>query len=225
MKKIERSSFDSDESRDLFQRYAHRLVRIQTEFVDGFSALANLGPAVSVYGSARTKPGEPYYEMAREAGRLLAERGVATITGGGPGIMEAANRGAFEAGGTSVGLAIQLPFEEKPNPWVNIHLSHRYFFVRKAMFSWYSRGAIAFPGGFGTLDELFERLTLMQTQKLDRDSVVFVGCEYWGGVFDWLRSAPLEAGNIGAEDIDSILLTDDVEEAVEAACASCGSRE
>ena len=141
------------------------------------------------------------------------------MTGGGPGAMEAANRGAHEAGGMSVGLSIELPFEEEPNPWVDIALRFRYFFVRKAMFSWYSNGAIAMPGGFGTLDELYEQLTLMQTRKTEKVPLVFVGKDYWGGMFDWMRSAPLSYGYISPEDIDGLLVTDDVEEAVEAACA------
>ena len=141
------------------------------------------------------------------------------MTGGGPGAMEAANRGAHEAGGMSVGLSIELPFEEEPNPWVDIALRFRYFFVRKAMFSWYSNGAIAMPGGFGTLDELYEQLTLMQTRKTEKVPLVFVGKDYWGGMFDWMRSAPLGMGYISPEDVDGLLVTDDVEEAVEAACA------
>ena len=218
-KKIERLSFDSAESMDLFQRYSHRMVRIQTEFVDGFCALANLGPAVTVYGTARSKEGDAEYERARAVGAALAARDVATMTGGGPGAMEAANRGAHEAGGMSVGLSIELPFEEEPNPWVDIALRFRYFFVRKAMFSWYSNGAIAMPGGFGTLDELYEQLTLMQTRKTEKVPLVFVGKDYWGGLFDWMLSAPLSYGYISPEDIDGLLVTDDVEEAVEAACA------
>ena len=202
-KKIERLSFDSAESMDLFQRYSHRMVRIQTEFVDGFCALANLGPAVTVYGTARSKEGDAEYERARAVGAALAARGVATMTGGGPGAMEAANRGAHEAGGRSVDIALRF----------------RYFFVRKAMFSWYSNGAIAMPGGFGTLDELYEQLTLMQTRKTEKVPLVFVGKDYWGGMFDWMRSAPLSYGYISPADIDGLLVTDDVEEAVEAACA------
>ncbi len=218
-KKIERLSFDSAESMDLFQRYSHRMVRIQTEFVDGFCALANLGPAVTVYGSARSKEGDADYERARAVGAALAARGVATMTGGGPGAMEAATRGAHEAGGRTVGLTIELPFEEKPSPYLDICLRFRYFFVRKAMFSWYSNGAIAMPGGFGTLDELYEQLTLMQTRKTEKVPLVFVGKDYWGGMFDWMRSAPLSHGYISPEDIDGLLVTDDVEKAVAAACA------
>ncbi len=218
--RVEREQFDSPESMAIFQGYSQRMLRIQGEFVDGFCSLANLGPAVTVYGTARCEEGSEHYEAAREAGRLLAERGVATITGGGPGAMVAANRGAYEAGGASVGLAIQLPFEEKPNPWLTCELRFRYFFVRKAMFTWYSRGAIVFPGGMGTLDELFELLTLMQTRKTERVPVALYGREYWTGMFDWLRSSPLDHNYINQEELDAILLTDDVAEAVEFACGT-----
>lgn len=216
--RIERQTFGSSESAGLFQGYLRRLVRIQSEFVDGFCNLSDVGPAVSVYGSARAQEGDPAYEAARRAGRLLAERGVAVVTGGGPGIMQAANHGAAEAGGRSVGLAIQLPFEEESNPWLDVELRFRYFFVRKAMFTWYSRGVMVFPGGIGTLDEVFERLTLMQTGKIDPERVVLFGREYWGGMLDWLRSSPLAEGYISKEDLGRILLTDDVEEAVGALC-------
>lgn len=219
-RKIERERFDSPRSMEMFQGYSQRMLRIQGEFVDGFCSLANLGPAVSVYGSARCKEGNPHYDDAVKVGRLLAERGVATMTGGGPGVMQAANRGAFEAGGESVGLAIQLPYEEETNPWLTIVLRFRYFFVRKAMFTWYSRGVIVFPGGMGTLDELFERLTLMQTHKTDRVPVVLYGREYWEGVIDWLRSSPLKEHYINQEELDALVIVDDVREAVEAACAS-----
>ncbi len=216
--RIERQTFGSSESAGLFQGYLRRLVRIQSEFVEGFCNLSDVGPAVSVYGSARAQEGDPAYEAARRAGRLLAERGVAVVTGGGPGIMQAANHGASEAGGRSVGLAIQLPFEEEPNPWLDVELRFRYFFVRKAMFTWYSRGVIVFPGGIGTLDEVFERLTLMQTGKIDPERVVLYGSEYWGGMLDWLRASPLAEGYIREEDLERILVTDDVEEAVGALC-------
>lgn len=218
--RIERRTFDSTEAASLFQGYLRRLVRIQSEFVDGFCKLSDVGPAVSVYGSARAKEGDDAYEAARRAGRLLAERGVAVVTGGGPGIMQAANHGAAEAGGRSVGLAIQLPFEEEPNPWLDVELKFRYFFVRKAMFTWYSQGVIVFPGGIGTLDEVFERLTLMQTGKIDPERVVLFGRAYWGDMLDWLRSSPLAEGYIHEEDLGRILLTDDVEEAVAAVCGA-----
>ncbi len=216
---IERSMFDSEHSNKLFQRYAHRLVRIQTEFVNGFCELANLGPAVAVYGTARSKEGDADYELVRSLGAALARRGVATMTGGGPGAMEAANRGAKEAGGTTVGLAIQLPFEEEENPWLDISLQFRYFFVRKAMFNWYADGHIVTPGGFGTLDELFTQLTLMQTDKAADVPVVFLGKQYWEGLFAWLKQTPIDARYIDELDLDSLVVTDDVDEAVAAACA------
>lgn len=218
--RVERELFDSPESMAIFQGYSQRMLRIQGEFVDGFCALANLGPAVSVYGTARCGEESEHYEAARAAGRLLAERDVATITGGGPGVMEAANRGAFEAGGKSVGLAIQLPYETGANPWLTCELSFRYFFVRKAMFTWYSRGAIVFPGGMGTLDELFELLTLMQTHKTERVPVALFGRQYWAGMIDWLRDSPLEHNYIKKEELDAIVLTDDVAEAVDIACSA-----
>lgn len=214
-----RDMFDTERSKELFQRYAHRLARIQTEFVNGFCELANLGPAVAVYGTARSKEGDADYELARSLGAALARRGVATMTGGGPGAMEAANRGAHEAGGTTVGLAIELPHEEKPNPWLDVSLRFRYFFVRKAMFNWYADGHIVTPGGFGTLDELFTQLTLMQTDKAADVPVVFLGKAYWEGLFDWLRAAPIDARYIDVADIESLVVTDDVDEAVEIACS------
>lgn len=221
--KIERQTFDSTQSASLFQGYLRRLVRIQSEFVDGFCSLSDIGPAVSVYGSARAKEGDPSYEEARHVGRLLAQRGVAVVTGGGPGIMQAANHGAKEAEGTSVGLAIQLPFEEEPNPWLDVELRFRYFFVRKAMFTWYSGGVIVFPGGIGTLDEVFERLTLMQTGKIDPERVVLFGKRYWQDMLAWLQASPLAEGYIHASDLERILLTDDAEEAVDAVCAGLGA--
>ena len=191
-----------------------RVLRIQAEFVDGFGALAELGPAVSVFGSARTEPGDPMYAAARRAGALLAEQGLAVITGGGPGIMEGANRGACEQGGVSVGLGIELPHEQRMNEWVNLGMTFRYFFVRKTMFVKYSSGAIVFPGGFGTLDELFELLTLVQTHKVTRVPVALVGTEYWGGLFDWINGTVKESGNISELDPSLMQITDSVEEAV-----------
>ena len=191
-----------------------RVLRIQAEFVDGFGALAEVGPAVAVFGSARTKRDDPRYQAAREVGRQLAAAGVATITGGGPGTMEAANRGAAERGGVSIGLGIELPFEEGLNRWVNLGMSFRYFFVRKTMFVKYSQGAIVFPGGFGTLDELFELLTLVQTHKVKRTPVVLMGCEYWRGLFDWIEGTLQAEGMISTLDPDLVHITDDVDEAV-----------
>ncbi|WP_321972266.1 TIGR00730 family Rossman fold protein [Paratractidigestivibacter sp.] len=221
---IERSSFDTEQSKELFSRYARRLVRIQTEFVNGFCELANLGPCVAVYGTARSKEGDADYELVRSLGVALARRGVATMTGGGPGAMEAASRGAHEVGGTTVGLAIQLPHEEKANPWLDVSLEFRYFFVRKAMFNWYADGHIVTPGGFGTLDELFTQLTLMQTNKAADVPVVFLGKAYWEGLFAWLRQAPIDSRYIDGLDLSSLLITDDVDEAAAAACVGIEAR-
>ena len=191
-----------------------RVMRIQSEFVEGFGALAELGPAVSVFGSARTKPGTPFYEVAAQVGRRLVEEGYAVITGGGPGAMEAANKGARDAGGASVGLGIELPFEQGLNEYVNLGVNFRYFFARKTMFVKYAQGFIVLPGGFGTLDELFEAVTLVQTQKVTSFPIVLMGTEYWGGLFDWLRGTVLEAGTVSPKDVDLLHLTDDVDEAV-----------
>ena len=176
-----------------------RVMRIQSEFVEGFGALAELGPAVSVFGSARTKPGTPFYEMGTQVGRRLVEEGYAVITGGGPGAMEAANKGARDAGGASVGLGIELPFEQGLNEYVNLGVNFRYFFARKTMFVKYAQGFIVLPGGFGTLDELFEAVTLVQTQKVTSFPIVLMGTEYWGGLFDWLRGTVLEAGTVSRQ--------------------------
>jgi hypothetical protein len=193
-----------------------RVMRIQSEFVEGFGALSELGPAVAVFGSARTRPDDPAYAKGVEVGRLLVEAGYAVITGGGPGAMEAANRGAFEAKGTSVGLGIELPFEAGLNEYVDVGINFRYFFARKVMFLKYSRGFIVLPGGFGTLDELFEAVTLAQTQKVTEFPVVLLGVDYWQGLIDWLRSTVLASGMIGPTDIDRLIVTDDPEEAVKA---------
>ena len=164
-----------------------RTLRILAEFVEGFDALAGVGPAVTVFGSARVAEGDPVYEQARELGRLLAEAGLTVITGGGPGVMEAANRGCFEAGGFSVGCNIELPHEQWLNPWVDLGVEFRYFFVRKTMFVKYAEGFVIFPGGFGTLDELFESLTLIQTGKIAHFPVFLVGTAYWAGLLAWFR--------------------------------------
>ncbi len=191
-----------------------RVLRIQAEFVEGFGALAELGPAVAVFGSARTPRDDPNYAEAERLGRALAEAGFAVITGGGPGTMEAANKGASEAGGTSVGLGIELPFESGLNEWVDVGVNFRYFFARKTMFVKYSRGFVALPGGLGTFDELFEALTLVQTQKVTSFPVVLVGTAYWSGLLEWLRGTVLAAGNISETDFDMLSITDDVDEAV-----------
>jgi uncharacterized protein (TIGR00730 family) len=192
-----------------------RVMRIQSEFVEGFGALAELGPAVSVFGSARTKPGTEFYRLGEEVGRALVEAGYAVITGGGPGAMEAANKGAREAGGDSVGLGIELPFEQGLNEYVNLGVNFRYFFARKTMFVKYAQGFIVLPGGFGTLDELFEAVTLVQTRKVTSFPIVLMGSGYWGGLFDWLRGTVLTAGTVSPKDVDLLHLTDDVDEAVQ----------
>ncbi len=191
-----------------------RVLRIQAEFIEGFGALAELGPAVSVFGSARTKPDHPSYATSEQVGRALVEAGFAVITGGGPGTMEAANKGASEAGGVSVGLGIELPFEAGLNEYVDVGVNFRYFFARKTMFVKYAQGFIVLPGGLGTFDELFEALTLVQTQKVTSFPVVLLGVDYWTGLLDWLRGTVVGQGNISEADLKPLVLTDDVEEAV-----------
>lgn len=191
-----------------------RVLRIQAEFVEGFGALAELGPAIAVFGSARTPADHPHHAMAEEAGRKLVEAGFAVITGGGPGAMEGANKGACEAGGISVGLGIELPFESGLNQWVDKGINFRYFFARKTMFVKYSQGFVVLPGGLGTLDELFEALTLVQTQKVTSFPIVLLGTDYWSGLLGWLRDTVLAEGKINAKDLDMMVLTDDVDEAV-----------
>jgi len=191
-----------------------RVLRIQAEFVEGFGALAELGPAIACFGSARTKPDDPTYAKGEEVGRKLTAAGFAVITGGGPGSMEAVNKGASEAGGTSVGLGIELPFESGLNRWVDIGINFRYFFARKTMFVKYSQGFVVLPGGLGTLDELFEALTLVQTQKVTSFPLVLLGVDYWQGMIAWLRDTALTHGTISQSDIDMLHLTDDVDEAV-----------
>ena len=178
-----------------------RVLRIQSEFVEGFGALAGLGPAVSVFGSARTAEATPAYELAVEVGKRLAEAGYAVITGGGPGIMSAANRGAAAGNGRSVGLGIELPFEQGLNEWVDLGVHFRYFFARKTMFVKYASGFVVFPGGFGTLDELFEALTLVQTGKVTSFPVILVGRDYWSGLVDWLRARAVERGTVSEKDL------------------------
>nr|WP_052111707.1 TIGR00730 family Rossman fold protein [Knoellia subterranea] len=202
-----------------------RVMRIQSEFVEGFGALAELGPAVSVFGSARTKADDPTYALGERVGAALVHAGYAVITGGGPGAMEAANKGACGAGGTSVGLGIELPFETGLNEYVDLGVNFRYFFARKTMFVKYAQGFIVLPGGFGTLDELFEAITLVQTQKVTSFPIVLMGTTYWQGLIDWLKSAALGAGTISAKDLDLITLTDDVDEAVGTILAADRGRE
>jgi uncharacterized protein (TIGR00730 family) len=191
-----------------------RVLRIQAEFVEGFGQLAELGSAVAVFGSARTTADEPAYAQAEEVGRKLVEAGFAVVTGGGPGAMEAANRGASQAGGVSVGLGIELPFEDGLNDWVDLGINFRYFFVRKTMFVKYAQGFVVLPGGLGTLDELFEALTLVQTRKVTSFPIVLLGTDYWRGLVDWMRDTQLAAGKISPADLDMMVLTDDVDEAV-----------
>ncbi len=191
------------------------MFRILSEFVDGIEVMGGLGPAVSVFGSSRTPQEQHEYQQAVGCGRTLVERGFAVITGGGPGIMEAANRGAMEAGGQSIGLNISLPMEQKPNPYQTHELMFRYFFVRKVMFVKYAKGFVIFPGGFGTMDEFFESLTLIQTLKIDPFPVVCVGHRFWDGLIDWMRGVMVEHGYISPEDMTLFRVTDDVSEAVD----------
>lgn len=191
-----------------------RVLRIQSEFVEGFNALAGLGPAVTVFGSARTKPGQAQYEQAVALAQQLGQAGFAIITGGGPGIMEAANKGAHQAPARSVGLNIELPFEQHLNPYVDLDINFRYFFVRKIMLVKYSLAFVIFPGGFGTMDELFEALTLIQTGKIHNFPVVMIGRSYWQGLVDWLRQTMLTDGKISEQDLDLLYITDSIEEAV-----------
>jgi uncharacterized protein (TIGR00730 family) len=188
---------------------------MQTEFLEGFSKLATLGPTVSVFGSARTPQDHPFYEQGVEVGRELVRAGFAVMTGGGPGIMAAANQGARQEGGLSVGLDIELPsLELEMNRWINLGIKFRYFFVRKTMFVKYSRGFIVLPGGFGTLDELFEALTLIQTGKVSQFPVVLMGVNYWQGILEWLRTQALAEAVVSQQDLDLLVITDDVDEAV-----------
>jgi uncharacterized protein (TIGR00730 family) len=192
------------------------MFRIIAEFVDGFEALAKYHPAVTIFGSTRTKPGDEIYQKAEQIGKLLAENGFAVITGGGPGVMEAANKGAFSAGGKSIGLNIELPLEQKPNPYTNITLNFRYFFVRKVMFVKYAVAYIILPGGFGTMDELLESITLIQTKKIKPFPVILVGPNYWKGFLDWIKEVVLKEGKISPSDLEILQLIDKPEEIVRA---------
>ena len=192
-----------------------RVLRITGEFVAGFDALAHVGPAVAIFGSARIDPLDPMYALARNLARRLARAGLGVITGGGPGIMEAANRGAREGGGRSIGCAIELPHEQATNPYVDLAVNFRYFFVRKTMFAKYAEGFVIFPGGFGTLDELFEALTLIQTEKLSNFPTILMGASYWQGLLDWLRQTVRAEGKITPRDFDLLICTDDPAEAAE----------
>ncbi|MGB0099040.1 MAG: TIGR00730 family Rossman fold protein [Nocardioides sp.] len=191
-----------------------RVLRMQAELVEGFGALAELGPAIAVFGSARLGADHPSYAISETVGRRLVEEGFAVVTGGGPGAMEAANKGASEAGGVSVGLGIELPWEAGLNEWVDVGVHFRYFFARKTMFVKYSQGFIVLPGGLGTLDELFEAATLAQTGKITSFPIVLLGSAYWSGMVGWLRDTALAEGTINESDLDRLVVTDDVEEAI-----------
>ena len=191
-----------------------RIFRIMAEFVEAIETLSRVKNAVSIFGSARTTPDDPYYQKAETLSRLLAERGFGVITGGGPGIMEAANKGAAGAGGQSVGMNIRLPLEQKPNPYANISIDYKYFFTRKVMFVKYAMAYVVMPGGFGTLDELFEALTLLQTKRIKTFPVILMGSEYWKGLIDWLKKTALRNNKISATDLDLFQIIDDPEEAV-----------
>jgi len=193
------------------------IFKIMGEFVNGFEKMSTIGPCVSIFGSARTKVGEEYYELSVRVAKSIAEAGYGVITGGGPGIMEAGNKGAHLAGGTSVGLNIDLPFEQHDNPFIDSDksLDFDYFFVRKVMFVKYSQGFVVMPGGFGTLDELFEAITLIQTNKIEKFPIILVGTEFWEGLLGWIKDTMLKAGNISAHDLDLIKLVDTEDEVVE----------
>jgi uncharacterized protein (TIGR00730 family) len=204
---------ESVEELETIGRDAWRIFRIMGEFVEGFEEMTKVGPAVSIFGSARVQPDHPQYQLCVETARLIGESGYAIITGGGPGIMEAANRGAREAGARSVGCNIELPFEQHTNPYVDVSIDFRYFFVRKTMFVKYAQAFVIFPGGFGTMDELFESLTLIQTGKVRHFPVVLMGKDYWGGLVDWIRERMAAEGKVAEQDLDLFFLTDDAVEA------------
>jgi hypothetical protein len=191
-----------------------RLFKILAELVEGFETLSDVYPCVSIFGSSRVRPGEETYETAVAIAKKLAENGYHVITGGGPGVMEAANKGAREGGGKSVGLNIRLPMEEGPNPYADIQLDFRYFFVRKVMFVKYAQAYVGMPGGFGTLDEIFEAITLIQTKRIKPFPVILVGSDYWGPLWEWVRSTLLERGLISSEDLDLVSMLDDPDEVV-----------
>ncbi|MEM1323307.1 MAG: TIGR00730 family Rossman fold protein [Bacteroidota bacterium] len=192
------------------------MFKVISEFVDGFEVMNNIGPCISIFGSARTKPHQPYYKLAVQVAQKLTEEGFGVITGGGPGIMEAGNKGASTSGGLSVGLNIDLPFEQSHNPFIDPehNLNHRYFFVRKVMFVKYAQAFVVLPGGFGTMDELFEVLTLIQTKKITEVPVILVGSKFWAGLKDWIKDIMLAEGNISERDLDLMPITDDPDEVV-----------
>ncbi len=210
---------------DFTEQEPWRMFRIMAEFVDSFELMSKIGPAVSVFGSARVSTTDPWYAKAQELGTLLAKNGYAAITGGGPGIMEAVNRGASEAGGVSVGLNIELPHEQKPNPYINRFLNFRYFFIRKVCFVKYASGFVMLPGGFGTLDEFFEAITLIQTERIARFPVVLMGREHWRDLVNWLDARLRAPGLIGPNDLELFRVTDEPQEAVEFIAASDPGRQ
>lgn len=210
-------AFESKNWNEVRSNDSWAIFKIMSEFVNGYESLARIGPCVSIFGSARTKPDHPYYKLAQNIAQKLTEKGYGVITGGGPGIMEAGNKGAQNGGGTSVGLNIDLPMEQEPNPYIDHdkNLDFDYFFVRKVMFVKYSQGFIVMPGGFGTLDEFFEAVTLIQTYKIGRFPVILVGKKFWGGLLDWIKEVLLEQeNNIKEEDLQIFSLVDTAEEAV-----------
>jgi uncharacterized protein (TIGR00730 family) len=202
-----------------------RIFRIMAEFVEGFELLSKVGPCVTIFGSARTPQDHPYYHLAYETARSAVRNNYGVISGGGPGIMEAANKGATEAGGKSIGLNIQLPFEQVPNPYIKQLLNFKYFFCRKVMFLKYTSAVIVLPGGYGTMDEMFETLTLIQTQKASDLPLVLMGSEYWGGLLDWLKNSMLAIDYIDSRDLDFIKITDDPDEAINIINLFCKKRE
>jgi len=212
-----RSSFENKTWQEIKVKDSWQIFKVMSEFVDGFEKLAKIGPCVSIFGSARTDEADPYYSMTVEIAKLLAMKGYGVISGGGPGIMEAANKGAYEVGGKSVGLNIDLPFEQFHNKYIDRDklLEFKYFFVRKVMFMKYSQGYIVMPGGFGTMDELFEAITLIQTGKIARFPIVLVGSEYWTGLLEWIEKVMLAHGNISPEDLKLYRVVDTAEEAAE----------
>jgi uncharacterized protein (TIGR00730 family) len=214
----DRQLLDRPTRLERLQSDSWRVLRITSEFVAGFDHLADVYPAVSIFGSARTKVANEYYEAAVKTAELVGRAGFAIITGGGPGIMEAANRGARNAGALSIGCNIELPFEQKVNEFVDRSMTYRYFFVRKTMFIKYSEAFITFPGGFGTLDELMGAVTLIQTKKITNFPVILFGTKYWSGLVDWLRNAVLAASNIAQEDLDAIRITDSAEQVRDIVC-------
>jgi len=191
-----------------------RIFRIMAEFVEAIETLSGLPPSVTIFGSARSKPGDKYYSMAEQLADRLVKEGLGIITGGGPGVMEGANKGAFSAGGTSVGLNIELPFEQHMNAYTNVHINFRYFFIRKVMFLKYAMSWVIMPGGFGTMDELFETLTMIQTKKMKPCPVILMGTDYWQGLLDWLKNSMAAEGLISPNDLDIFTVTDSIDEAV-----------